>query len=196
MVALIHATSTPPPQTVLGKKMRMGLVFLLLSAVQMLLESWARSAEDDFAQFHDLENTPGHLLMGLRVCLGLLFGLRLSLLLRQDPDPLSPSAKALRTLRMQGLLWFLSLPFLVTVTRYLPPYARHPLVTGASLFLQCFALCLMQHMFLDSKSTFFRVSALSMASGLDGAAGGGVLGLNAAIASAAPSLFKTKVATD
>ena len=59
-----------------------------------------------------------------------------------------------------GGVWFLCLPILILLAMVLPPYRRHQLVAGGSIFVQGIALSLLSTLFLES-SEFYKISSLN-----------------------------------
>ena len=59
-----------------------------------------------------------------------------------------------------GAVWFLCLPTLVFLALALPPYRRHQLVAGGSIFVQAIALALLSTLFLEG-SHFYKMSSLA-----------------------------------
>ena len=61
---------------------------------------------------------------------------------------------------MYGLCWFLCLPLLVLLAALLPPYRRHQLVAGGSIFVQLVALAFLATL-LSESSSYHRMSSLA-----------------------------------
>ena len=112
-----------------------------------------------------------------------LWALRRSLALERQSEVVS----FLNKLYFAGSVWFLCLPILVFIALLLPPYRRHQLVAGGSIFGQFVALALLSTLFSES-SQYYKASSLKhmgqeLPQSLGGAFGGGSrAGLGAKVA--------------
>lgn len=183
-----------------NKKNMLGLM-VLLTVLNTVLEVWARFYKDDFAQFHDLEHLPGYILISIRMLMGIFFFVKISALIKNQSSENSANENIclfLKKLRWQGTMYFLSFPLLFAVATFLPIYARHPFVSGGTLFLQCVALMGLMTMFLDESSLYFKVSTIKLAASTDSLGGG--LSLSRRGTGNNPSIslgkIKTKIAID
>lgn len=134
------------------------LLLLGISLVQLVLLAWGRTREEDFNNFHDFEHLPGMLLLAIRLALCALFlgALRRSQRVEKQPEVLA----FLQKLAAFGSVWFLCLPVLVLLALLLPPYRRHQLVAGGSVFVQAIALALLSMLFHEG-SDYYRNSSLA-----------------------------------
>ena len=129
-----------------------------IGCTQVLLLAWGRSREEDFNNFHDFEHLPGMVLLAIRLAMcGLfLWALRRSRAVERQAEVLA----FLQKLAWFGGVWFLCLPALVMLALLLPPYRRHQLVAGGSIFVQAIALALLSTLFTEG-SAFYRMSSLA-----------------------------------
>ena len=136
------------------------LVVSTVGLLQIVLELAGRRYEEDFNSFHDHEHWPGTCLMLLRVALAALlwFGVRQSLQLGNKA-----SVNALLTrLRLVGMSWLLSFPFIVlAVAPMVSPTRRHAVVTLGALLSQFAALTAVGAQLLNMDGDFFKGSTLA-----------------------------------
>lgn len=134
------------------------LLLVAIGSSQVVLLAWGRSREDDFNNFHDFEHTPGLVLLAIRLALCALFlmALRRSRAVEKQQEVLA----FLERLAFFGAVWFLCLPLLVLIALALPPYRRHQLVAGGSIFVQAVALALLSTLFLEG-SHYYKMSSLA-----------------------------------
>ena len=134
------------------------ILLFSIGLLQFLLLAWGRAQEEDFNNFHDFEHLPGLLLLGIRLlmCGLFLWALKRSKSVEGGQEILG----FLDKLMWFGGVWFLCLPILILLAMVLPPYRRHQLVAGGSIFVQGIALSLLSTLFLES-SEFYKISSLN-----------------------------------
>ncbi|KAL1515954.1 hypothetical protein AB1Y20_002568 [Prymnesium parvum] len=159
-----------PAQLLKGFRSPSTLLLLSIGGSQLLLQAIGRKYEEDFNNFHDHEHWPGLLLLAIRLALAALFGWALHRSLSRESQREVVSFQ--RQLRVLGMIWFLCLPVFVALASLAPPYRRHQLVSGGSIFLQTCALALISTLFIE-KSEYYRISSLAhMGSAFDKGFGG------------------------
>jgi len=133
---------------------------LCILALHVFLAQWGRTYDDDFESYHDLEHTPGKILMFLRIILGFLllaatFQTRLKCSVRQ----LQPFYVKLAIL---GFAWFQSLPLLTLFCNTLVPYyLRHPTVFMGSALLQSSSLMLLAWLVTAHSTAYHQFSHMN-----------------------------------
>lgn len=147
-----------PAMLLRGLKSPSVLLLIGIGALQVLLLASGRSREEDFNNFHDFEHVPGLILLGIRLTLGGLFfwALYRSRKIERQKEVLA----FLEKLFWFGGIWFLCLPTLVVIALLLPPYRRHQIVAGGSIFVQAIALALLSALFTEG-SHFYKMSSLA-----------------------------------
>ena len=136
------------------------IVVSTVGFLQLVLELAGRGYEEDFNSFHDHEHWPGACLMLLRVALSALlwFGVRDTLQLGNK----SAVNALLSRLRLVGMSWLLSFPFLVLVVApMVSPSRRHAFVTLGALLSQFAALTTVGAQLLNMDGEFFKGSTLA-----------------------------------
>jgi hypothetical protein len=176
-------------------RMGPGHVLMLLWLVShQVLAQWGRIYNDNFDSYHDYEHGPGRILMLLRCLGGALFGLACQTTrygLRQHA-----TGRDLQTFYGQlfvcGLLWFSGLPMLTwVVAPALPYYLRNGVVVIGACALQASVLAALAYLVTSSPALARVQEKAGAAAAADS--------LGAAVATAAPSLFrfgKTKIRLD
>jgi len=162
------------------------LLLLSIAASQLLLLFLGRRYEEDFDSYHDFEHLPGKLLILIRLglCALFMFALRRSRRVERQREVLG----FLQQLTWFGSLWFVGLPLLVLFAFVLPPYRRHQVVAGGSIFVQAGTLVLLSALFREG-SYYYKMSSLRFVG--SGGAGGFSMG-----SSFAPRGLGAKVAVD
>ena len=133
-------------------------ILLGIGILQLVLQAYGRTFEEDFNNFHDLEHWPGLILVGIRVALAGLFGWAIQRSLSKQSDP--EVDRFLMRLRLHGSCWFVASPILVMMAVALPPYRRHQLVAGGTIFFQSLALVMLSSLFVRD-SEYYKISSLS-----------------------------------
>eukprot|EP00949_MAST-11_sp_MAST-11-sp1_P001667 g1667.t1 len=139
----------------------------LIVTLHMFLVTYSffSKGDDDFDQFHDLEHTPGTILMWFRFAVGCLFWWTISHNLSGGMTLSGDMALFMRRFRFAGGIWLFSMPLLCAVATIFAPYLRHPLVSGGTLVAQAIALSALSWLFCASRGIFARKSAISASNG-------------------------------
>mmetsp|Transcript_13617 Transcript_13617/g.15948 ORF Transcript_13617/g.15948 Transcript_13617/m.15948 type:complete len:481 (-) Transcript_13617:192-1634(-) len=145
------------------------VTFVLLSFILQIMN---KSHDDNFSKFHDYESTPGHILVGLRLFLGIFFVYSLHITIKHQENRGGDRLLLfLRRLMLLGGLWFLSFPTLVFVAGWFAHYLRHRIVSVGVLTIQTACLGILAHQFVSEHSTYFKLSTLAETGVLPGAGG-------------------------
>ena len=118
------------------------VIFWSTIALHLILAQWGRIYNDDFESYHDLEHTPGKILMIFRIVLGWLL---VAATMRTHMNCKSSQLQAFYLkLAALGFFWFQSLPCLTYFcNKFVPYYLRHPYVFTWSALLQSGSLVML-----------------------------------------------------
>ncbi len=142
-----------------------GYLAVLIFASHGILAQWGRTFDDDFDAYHQLEHTPGRILMIFRMVLGVLLLIATAQTRMACPTSLQPFYSKLAIV---GLCWFFSLPLVTwTCSWAVPYYMRHPAVATWGAIAQSTALVLLAWLFTahSGASSFHKVSRLQAKNG-------------------------------
>lgn len=148
------------PMAALRRFNASGALAVSVLVAHVVLAQLGRTFDEDFNSYHQFENWPGKLVMGIRVVLGLLF------MVATVQTRTRCNAKQLRhfyiKLGVLGLIWFLSLPFLTLVCNlFVPFYIRHPTICIGNALIQSSSIIMFAWLVTAHSSTYHSFSHLS-----------------------------------
>jgi hypothetical protein len=135
-------------------------LFLGLIATHVTLAHWGLSYNDEYDSYHDLEHTPGKVLMGIRSILGFLF---LAATFQTRIKCTASLSSFYSSFAVVGTIWFQGMPVMTWLCSNLVPYhLRHPYVLFGSAILQSTSLLLLSWVVaIPASSPYHKVSHMT-----------------------------------
>lgn len=137
--------------------------FFGLITTHAILAKWGLSYNDDYESYHDLEHTPGKILMLIRSLLGLLM---IAAVIQTRMKCTASLRKFYATFALIGTLWFQALPVVTWLCNsYVSYHRRQPYVMCASALLQSTSLLLLSWIVaIHASSSYHKVSHITQSS--------------------------------